>query len=119
MSNISYYLQGSSFTNEVQFTLKQTVEVHRERYSSTLSLTLALNGGEWSTPRPDRFTPGKRPVSHCIGGWVGPSAGVNGCGNLAPTGIRSRDRPARSESLSRDIFANDAELKTNLHSVAI
>ena len=25
-----------------------------ERYSSTLSLTLALDGGEWSTPRPGR-----------------------------------------------------------------
>jgi hypothetical protein len=28
-------------------------------YSSTLSLTLVLSGGEWSTPRPGRFTPGK------------------------------------------------------------
>jgi hypothetical protein len=27
------------------------------RYSSTLSLTLALDGGGWSTPRPGRFTP--------------------------------------------------------------
>ena len=50
---------------------------------------------------------------------MGPRAGVNGCGNLAPTGIRSRDRPARSESLLRDTFTNDAELKTNLHSVAV
>jgi hypothetical protein len=30
-----------------------------QRYSSTLSLTLALDGGGWSTPRPGRFTPGK------------------------------------------------------------
>jgi hypothetical protein len=29
------------------------------RYSSTLSLTSALDGGEWLTPRPGRFTPGK------------------------------------------------------------
>jgi rRNA maturation protein Nop10 len=29
------------------------------RYSYTLSLTSALDGGEWSTPRPGRFTPGK------------------------------------------------------------
>ena len=28
-------------------------------YSSTLSLTSALDGGGWSTPRPGRFTPGK------------------------------------------------------------
>ena len=28
-----------------------------QRYSSTLSLTSALHGGGWSTPRPGRFTP--------------------------------------------------------------
>jgi hypothetical protein len=31
-----------------------------QRYSCTLSLTLALDGGGWSTPRPSRFTPGKQ-----------------------------------------------------------
>jgi len=30
-----------------------------KRYSSTLSLTSALDAGGWSTPRPGRFTPGK------------------------------------------------------------
>ena len=30
-----------------------------ERYSYTLSLTSALNGSGWSTPRSGRFTPGK------------------------------------------------------------
>jgi rRNA maturation protein Nop10 len=33
--------------------------VGEQRYSSTLSLTSALDGGGWSTPRPGRFTPGK------------------------------------------------------------
>jgi len=28
-------------------------------YSSSLSLTSALDGGEWSMPRPGRFTPSK------------------------------------------------------------
>jgi hypothetical protein len=32
------------------------------RYSCTLSLTSALDGGGWSTPRPGRFTPGNDPV---------------------------------------------------------
>jgi len=32
------------------------------KYSSTLSLTSALDGGGWSTPRSYRFTPGKDPV---------------------------------------------------------
>ena len=30
-----------------------------QRYNSTLSLTSALDGGGWSTPRSGRFTPGK------------------------------------------------------------
>jgi hypothetical protein len=42
------------------------------RYSSTHSLTSALDGGEWSASRPGRFTPRERaPVIHWIGGWVG------------------------------------------------
>jgi hypothetical protein len=32
------------------------------RYSCTLSLTSALDGVGWSTPRPGRFTPGNDPV---------------------------------------------------------
>jgi hypothetical protein len=33
-----------------------------KRYSSILSLTSALDGGGWTTPRPGRFTPSKGPV---------------------------------------------------------
>ena len=32
------------------------------RYSSTLSLTSALDGGCWSKPGPGRFNPGNDPV---------------------------------------------------------
>ena len=39
--------------------VKVKVKFTLERYSSTLSLTLALDGVGWSTPRPGRFTPGK------------------------------------------------------------
>jgi hypothetical protein len=42
-----------------------------------------------------------RPATHCIGGWVGHMAGLDGGENLASTGIRCPDRPARSESLYR------------------
>ena len=52
------------------------------------------------TPRP-LFTPGERPGTHCTGGWVGLRAGLDTCGKLAPTGIRSPDRPARNQSLYR------------------
>ena len=33
-----------------------------KRYKQTLSLTSALDRGGWLTPRPGRFTSGKRPV---------------------------------------------------------
>ena len=36
--------------------------VGEQRYSSTLSLTSALDGGGWSTPRVGRFTPGENAV---------------------------------------------------------
>ena len=47
-------------------------------YSSTLSLTSALDGGGWSTPRPGRFTPKKDPVGSYrrLGGPQGQSGGV-------------------------------------------
>ena len=54
-------------------------------YSSTLSSTSALDGvGGWPTPRPDRFTPGETPGTHCIGDWMDPRAGLDGCGKSRP-----------------------------------
>ena len=40
--------------------------------------------------------PRESPGTHYTGGWVGPRAGLDGAVNLAPTGILSSDRPARS-----------------------
>ena len=52
------------------------------------------------TPRP-LFTPGKDPVVIVQeAGWA-PGPVWTGAENLAPTGIRSPDRPARSQSLYR------------------
>ena len=57
--------------------------------------------GWGSAPRPGRFTPGKDPVLIVPeAGWA-PGPVWTGAENLAPTGIRSPDRPARSESLYR------------------
>ena len=28
------------------------------------------------------YPPGKRPSTHCAGGWVGPGAGLDGCGKF-------------------------------------
>jgi hypothetical protein len=42
------------------------------RYSSTHSLTSALDVGEWSASRHGRLTPRERTTgTHWIGGWVG------------------------------------------------
>ena len=48
---------------------------------------------------PAALYPRERPGTHCTGGWVGPRAVWTDAENLASTGIRSPDRPARSQSL--------------------
>jgi hypothetical protein len=41
-------------------------------------LTSTLVRGEWSASRPGRLTPGERgPRTHCIGGRMGPRAGLD------------------------------------------
>ena len=62
---------------------------------------MGVGGG--SAPRPGRFIPGKYPVPNVQeAGWA-PGLFWTDTENLAPspTGIRSPDRPARSESLYR------------------
>ena len=64
-------------------------------------MTTALEGGEGSASRPGRSTPWKDPVpivQEAV--WV-PGPVWTGAENLAPTGIQSPDRPARSQSLYR------------------
>ena len=69
--------------------------------SSTLPSTSALDGGGWSTPRPGRFTPGKDPVPIVQeAGWA-PGPVWTGAENITPIGIRSPDRPVRTDSLCR------------------
>ena len=52
-----------------------------------------------ATSRP--LYPWERSGTHCIEGWVGPSADLDGCGKSSPHRIRSPDRQARSKSLYR------------------
>jgi len=52
-----------------------------KRYSSTLSLTSALDAVGWvmnATLKP-LYTPKKRACTHCTRGWMGPRAGLDGC----------------------------------------
>ena len=75
---------------------QREVEVHL--YSSKTS---ALEGDEWSAAHPAHLLPpGKTryPLYRRLGGPRGQSGQAE---NLAPTGIRSPDFPARSQSLYR------------------
>ena len=61
-------------------------------------MTGALEGGEWSTARPGRTLPpgmARYPFYRRRGGPQGRSGRAE---NLVPTGIRSPDRPAHSQS---------------------
>jgi len=50
----------------------------------------------WSKTRPTALPPGKRSGPHCIVGWVGPRARVDGCGKSRP----NRDSVPGPSSLS-------------------
>jgi len=71
--------------------------------SPTLSLTSALVGGGWSTPRAVRFSPPppEIPRTHCTEGWVVRRAGLDGWGNRLDNGIRSPGLSTCSQSLYR------------------
>jgi hypothetical protein len=58
-----------------------------------------------ATPRP--LYPRERLGTHCIGGWVGPRAGLDRYGKSRPhwDPIPGPDRPARSKSLYRQLSA--------------
>ena len=70
-------------------------------YSSTPSLTSTLDGVAGQHHAPAALTPVKRPGTYHTGGCVVSTAGLEGCGIARPTGIRSPDRPAHSQSLYR------------------
>jgi hypothetical protein len=64
------------------------------RYSSTHSLTSALDGSEWSASRTGRFTPRERaPGAHSIGGWVGPRAVLDAVVKRKIPGPRRESNP--------------------------
>ena len=64
-------------------------------------MTTALEGGKGQRHAPAALYPGKDPVPIVQeAGWAPGPVGI-GAENLAPTGIRSPDSPARSQSLYR------------------
>ena len=81
--NMCIYISGKG---KGKFRPKTDHESPEEQtYSSTLSLTSALDRGGWLTPRPGRFTPGKETrYTHSIGCWVVSRPIWTGAENLAP-----------------------------------
>ena len=89
---------------KVKFALEEAMKAERVvMYTSTLSSTSALDVGGLSTPRhaPAALTLAKMPGTRGTGGWLGPTAGLEGSESPVLTGIRSPDLPVRSESLYR------------------
>jgi hypothetical protein len=64
-------------------------------------MTTALEGGEWSAARRGRNLPPGKTRYQLYRSLGGPTPVWTGGENLAPTGIRSPDRPPRSQSLYR------------------
>jgi hypothetical protein len=54
------------------------------RCIAELFFNLTQGGGGWSTPRPGRFTPAKHTIPNCLGCWVDPRTGLDGCGKSPP-----------------------------------
>jgi hypothetical protein len=70
-------------------------------------LISAVVGGDWSAPRPGRFTPGERAsCTHWIRGWMGSGAGQDDVEKrkfltLPGLELRPLGRPTRSQSLNQ------------------
>ena len=66
-----------------------------------------ISGTRWrwvvnSTPWP--LYPWEWPGTHCVGCWVGPRAGLDGCGKSLSHRDSIPDRPAHSKSLYRQLY---------------
>jgi hypothetical protein len=73
----------------IRFTYKiHPITGHKGPVGSRLELYVSFTlGARWgwvvtATPRP--FYSRERPGTHCIGGWLGPRAGLDGCGKSRP-----------------------------------
>jgi hypothetical protein len=61
----------------VKVTLEQVTKARKgSRLQFYYFLTSAASEGGWPKPRPERYSPGNGPITHCRGGWVRPRAGL-------------------------------------------
>jgi len=88
LKNILKYLRN--ITKEHMKQIKKIKVRHRtsheypegeQSYSSIFSITSALDGDGCSTLGMGPLTPGKETLTHHIGGWMCPRAGLHWCGN--------------------------------------
>jgi hypothetical protein len=87
ISSVAYTAYQTMEISTAFITLKVKVKVKvKVKFSleQDMKAQMALNGRGWSAQRPGRFTSWKRPGTHCTGGWVGPRAGLDGCGKSRP-----------------------------------
>jgi hypothetical protein len=80
----------------VSLTRRPPLKVKRSRYRPGVAqrvprklrfpdyMTTAQDGGKVVSLTPRPLYPRERPGTHCIGGWVGPRAGLYGCGKSRP-----------------------------------
>jgi hypothetical protein len=77
-------------------------------YSFTLSLTSALDGEGGKRDVPAAL-PWERPGAHCIGGCVGPRAGLDGCGKARPHRVFTCDRWEENKFTTYGMWMNGGE----------
>jgi hypothetical protein len=81
------------------------------RYSSTYSLTSALDGCEWSASHPGRFISRERANgTDWIGGWVGPRVGLNSGEEINPgplPGLEPHQKKKRLVSFQQFLIAKE------------
>jgi len=83
--NEQYYIIVGVKGKVMKFTLQQATKTHRgvEVYLQSFfnfgaRSVWVVNAAPWP------LYPLERPDTHCIGGWVGPRAGLDGCGKSRP-----------------------------------
>jgi len=114
MRNISYKLcrenQKSKVTPlQARLWPRGGVEVYLYPFK-----TSALEGGEWSAARPGRNLPPGKTRYPLYRRLVGPQGRSGRAENLAPTGIRSPDRPVRSSVAIPTELPGPEKIKTHI-----
>jgi hypothetical protein len=110
-----WYLEGcvmSRVSNEdcrvSELLVKLTLEQVTKAQTGSRCIALYARWGWVVNAKPGPLYPWERRGTHCLGGWVGLRAGLDGCGKSAPppTGLRSPDRPANCDSPELLVWAD-------------